>query len=205
MGALILSGGGSAEQNKKAHASFAEKLEQGKAVLYIPVAGDPERRPHEESFHYIKKCLKPHGISQLEMWTDLNGKSFVDLQMFAGVYISGGCSLKLRRLMYESGFDRVLLDFYKRGGVVFGQSAGAVVFGKAHSGGKEALNLVENYRIVCHYKSEDESETTLITKNESFQILAMEDGGSVLVSDSGIKKISGGIYTFEKGKKNIIE
>ncbi|WP_160912852.1 Type 1 glutamine amidotransferase-like domain-containing protein [Halobacillus litoralis] len=204
MGTLILSGGGSAGQNEKAHGAFAERLGQKGPLLYIPVAGDPEQRPHAESFRYIKRCLKPYGVDQFEMWTELNNHSLEEIQAFSGVYISGGCSLKLRRLMHVSGFDRVLLDYYKQGGVIFGQSAGAMLFGKALSGGEEALNLVEDYRIWCHYKPENENEIVRVTKKDRLQILAMENGGSVLVSDRRIEKISGGIYTFNRGKKNII-
>ncbi|MBX0356696.1 Type 1 glutamine amidotransferase-like domain-containing protein [Halobacillus sp. Nhm2S1] len=203
MGALILSGGGSAEQNVKAHEAFVERLDQRKPLLYIPVAGDPEQRPHEESFRYIKNCLKPFGMSKFKMWTEINDRSIEEIQTYSGVYISGGCSLKLRRLMGESGFDRILLEYYKQGGVVFGQSAGAMLFGEAPSGG--VLNLVEGYRIWCHYKPENKREIDIVTRRDGLQILAMEDGGSVLVSDKTIKRVSGGIYIFDRGKKNTIQ
>ncbi|MBN9656472.1 Type 1 glutamine amidotransferase-like domain-containing protein [Halobacillus sp. GSS1] len=205
MGTLILSGGGSAKQNKEAHKTFAERLDKDKPLLYIPVAGDSVRRPHEGSFHYIKKCLNPYGVTKFEMWTDLNDHSVKEIQTFAGIYISGGCSLKLRRLVGESGFARVLSEFYKRGGIIFGQSAGAILLGNNRAGIHEGLNLVENHRIWCHYKSEMEGERSFLSDKESSRILAMEDGGSVLVTNDRLIRISGNSYTFQEGRKTSIE
>ncbi|MYL70715.1 hypothetical protein GLW00_07630 [Halobacillus litoralis] len=205
MGTLILSGGGSAKQNKEAHKTLAERMDKDKPLLYIPVAGDPVRRPHEESFCYIKRCLIPYGVTQFEMWTDLNNHSVVDIQTFAGIYISGGCSLKLRRLVSESGFYSALSEFYKRGGIIFGQSAGAILLGNDRAGLHEGLNLVENYRIWCHYKAEMEGKSSFLSDKESSRILAMEDGGSVLVTNGRMIRISGNNYTLQEGTKTSIE
>jgi len=49
------------------------------------------------------------------------------LQKYDTVYIGGGDTFKLLKLIRESGFDEKLLRYYKSGGAIYGGSAGAII------------------------------------------------------------------------------
>ncbi len=127
MGTLFLSGGGNAEQSEPINKHFVEQMKSSPSLLYIPIAGDPSIRPYVECLNYVKSMFNPLGVSEIEMWTDLEGKTLDDLKKFSGVYISGGDPLKLLEEFKSSGFSIVLTQYFQGGGIIYGQSAGALI------------------------------------------------------------------------------
>ena len=127
-GTLFLSGGGSEKDSYLLDREFA-KLLKGK-LLYIPIAIDTKTHPFPECFKWIKSVFGQFGFSNIEMWTSVKDKTPDNLKEFDAVYIGGGNTFKLLKEFRDSGFDKLLVEFYRSGGHIYGGSAGAIILGK---------------------------------------------------------------------------
>ncbi|WP_082234614.1 Type 1 glutamine amidotransferase-like domain-containing protein [Halobacillus massiliensis] len=211
MGDLILSGGGSSKQNLKVYEFLVETIEKNKPILYIPLAGDAKYRPHHMSLDYIKSILEHLGVKEVTMWTDLNHRTLDELKCFSAIYFSGGSTLTLLKTIKNSDFDNVLRQYYDWGGTIFGQSAGAIIFGSdvTHTtkekgiSGYNPLNLIHSNRLWCHYDHTDEELLCEYSKGEDNAFIALSDGGAIHVTESYRQVISKEAYKFKDGKKKI--
>ncbi|GGF13619.1 hypothetical protein GCM10010954_10440 [Halobacillus andaensis] len=184
VGALILSGGGNAEQSHVINLHFAELINKQKPVLYIPLAGDPQVRTYKESYDYIVQAFQEVGIKEIVMWTDVSRKSRQDLEPFSAIYISGGDSQRLLHIIKEADFDEALIEYFQDGGIIYGQSAGAIIFGKEITHFKSGhpvagLNLIEDRSIWCHYKHKDDQAIHKRVKRLRHPILLLPDGNAI--------------------------
>ncbi len=108
---------------------------------------------------------------------------------YAAVFIGGGNTFKLLKEIKECGFDRKLVDYLHNGGIVYGGSAGAIIFGKTINTALHAdknkvgltdlsgLNFLENKDIWCHYSEKDDA---LICGYDNSLYLLYEESGLVL-------------------------
>jgi 5'-phosphate synthase pdxT subunit len=64
-----------------------------------------------------------------------------DLESLSGIIIPGGESTTMAKLMKLYGLDLALLDFYQRGGAIWGTCAGAIVMSTEIAGFPEQLRL----------------------------------------------------------------
>lgn len=212
---LILSGGGSIEQTKELDKFFISLLSKNKKVLYIPIA--KKTRPLEECLEWIKKCLNAFGFNNIKMWANLKGKKIEDVKDFGAIYIGGGNTYSLLKDLKEMGFIDILREYIKKGGVVYGGSAGAAILGKniitvsflddnkVNLKDLNALNLIKDYCICCHYeKSHDQKIKNIIDKFK-IKAIALPEGCGLYVEDNKIiVKGKGSAFVFEKNKKREI-
>lgn len=178
---LLLSGGGDPEQVKALDNFFAKKVGNGK-ILYIPVA--MEKIPYNDCFQWFKDTYAKYGIENIEMCIELDKK--IDLNNYSAIFIGGGNTFKLIDEMRKSGFDEKLVDYLKNDGFVYGGSAGAIIFGKSIDTALHAdknylnlndlsgLNVMNDYRIWCHYTKKDELDLKKI--NGKVIVLYEESG-----------------------------
>lgn len=195
MGTLILSGGGNAEQTFEISQYFVQGIYNEKPLLYIPIAGDTEIRSYKSSLNYICSIFKPLGIKNITMWTDVKDKTIQELNQFSAVYISGGNTLSLLNDFKEALFDKMLLQYYKNGGTIYGQSAGAIIFGNSvsHTSSKndnyddcKGLNLVKNYSLWCHYSAEDDLSIKDYLMKGKKSFILLPEGSATLVNEKNI-------------------
>ncbi|WP_281975350.1 Type 1 glutamine amidotransferase-like domain-containing protein [Halobacillus litoralis] len=209
MGSLILSEGGSAEQNARPHEFLVESMEKYRAILYIPLTGDPNYRSYYTSLDYIKSILEPLGVKEVTMWTDLYGRTLDELQSFSAIYFSGGSTFTLLNEIKNSGFDKILIRYLKAGGIIYGQSAGAIIFGSdvSHTPkekdltGYEPLNLIHNSRLWCHYDNTEDERLCAYSEDSNTPFIALPDGGAIHVTETYSQVISKKAYVFKGGKK----
>jgi dipeptidase E len=163
---LILSGGGDVEKVKTIDSFFANRINKEKVLIYIPVAMEESCFTYEECYKWFSKTYSEYGIHKFDMWTDLQEKKLSN--EYAGVFIGGGNTYKLLNTLKETKFDKELIKFLNNGGVIYGGSAGAIIFGKTINSAKHAdknivnlkdlkgLNLLNNKDVWCHYKETDD-------------------------------------------------
>ncbi|TKD69976.1 Type 1 glutamine amidotransferase-like domain-containing protein [Pseudalkalibacillus hwajinpoensis] len=213
MGTLILSGGGSIEQNAETNRYFVESIDKDKPLLYIPLAGDPQYRSYESSLAYVQSMFLSLGIREITLWSDLENKTIEEVKQFSAIYFSGGYTLTLLKAIRKSGFDEVLTQFYESGGTIYGQSAGAIIFGSniSHTLLKEdtsfdyaPLNLLNHYRLWCHYDSTDDELICELSKENDSPFIALTEGGAICFSNSNVKVLSKTVYKFKDCKKKNI-
>ena len=134
------------------------------------------------------------------MLTDLSEE--INLNNFKGIYIGGGNTFKLLKEIKENKFDKKLKSF---NGIIYGGSAGAIIFGKTIepcSFGKikdknnvklkdlKGLNLVNNCNIKCHYFNEEKKEIKNYVKKTKIPIIALPNDSGIYVKNNNIKNIN---------------
>lgn len=202
---LILSGGGDPAKTKEIDKEFV-KLIGKKKILYIPLA--KKTRPFEECYSWMSKVLSDTGfIGKMVMWTEVKERTLNNLREFGGIIIGGGNTFSLLKDFKESNFLELLKEYIQKDmGIVYGISAGAVIFGKDISIAKDAgdenvvnltdlksLNLLDNRNIWPHYNS---SQEKLIIKNlkKGKGIVTIPEGSGILII--GTKKTYLGEISF---------
>lgn len=216
---LFLSGGGDAPDSKLLDEVFIGLIPTDKKLLYIPIAwkgGDLEG-----CREWFGSMLAGLGFSNFEMWKELAGKTYEDLDEFGAIYIGGGNTFSLLHDFRKSGFDLTLRDFIDSGRPVYGGSAGALILGKdigtASFGGDAdtndvglenlaGLGLVGDYAIQCHYLPDQDEEIHQFVAGTGLPVLALGERTGVDVADDRMA-VRGfePAYIFKGGQKTTHE
>lgn len=143
------------------------------------------------------------------MCTDLNNNQ--DLHNFGGIYFSGGDPIRLIDKVIASGFDKTLKDYYMSNEVIYGQSAGAVIFGEHilridKQSSQPGLHFISHYSICCHYnKSQGFSLKHLVHKTND-RVIAIRDGTALHITGTDYKVIGENPpYIFEKNTFRLMD
>ena len=197
---LILSGGSGKNNEKKLNSLFL-KLVKNSPILYIPLAR--ETKDYSECYDWINSALPGKKINML---VDFKLQK-IKLDNFGGIYIGGGNTFKLLKEIKENNFDKELSKFK---GVIYGGSAGAIIFGKTietASWGKikdknkvklkdlKGLNLVNGDNIKAHYISKEKNEVKRFVKKTKTPIIALPEDSGVYVEDKKIIPVNN-VYIF---------
>lgn len=180
---LILSGGGS---NGEPEQLFLKSVNRNKKVLYIPVAWEDETYSYHSCYQWFINTF-PELTNCVIMWSELNGK-VID-ESIGAIFIGGGNTFKLMQEIKCCNFDIQLLRFLENGGMVYGGSAGAIVFGNTiHTADHDdvnsvcltdftGMNMLKGKDIWCHYKPSDD---LLINVYPTPLIVLYEESGVVV-------------------------
>ena len=214
---LFLSGGGDKEQTDIIDKEFVKALDLDKPLLYIPIAMQGEI-PYEVCYKWIHSVFNPLGINVIEMWTDLEAKSLEDLKKFSSIYIGGGNTFNLLNTLRETGFDKILKEFVDNKGIVYGGSAGAIIFGRDiltsshmdpnHTNLKtfKGFNYLDNYSVWCHYETSNDSLIKEYVNKYGVSVLALPEEAGIVIN-GGTHKVIGSspAYIFRNGDKYVVE
>ena len=167
---LILNGGGVGDSAAAARQLLNQAIDHSKKVLYIPFAWpDPAYRGCLE-FMTGELCdVDKAGIDMVRTPGGLTRRDFAD---YACLYIGGGNTFRLLQILKTSGaFGQIRRYLLEDDGIVYGGSAGAVIFGKDldacrpddeneagltdHTG----FDLLHGHSLLCHYTSRDAERT----------------------------------------------
>jgi dipeptidase E len=214
---LFLAGGGDKEQTEIIDKEFIKTLSSNKPLLYIPIAMQGEI-PYEDCYKWINSLFNPLGITEIEMWTDLENKSLNDLSEFSSIYIGGGNTFHLLNTLRETRFDEILKEYINQNGVVYGGSAGAIIFGsdiltalhmdpnytnlKTFAG----FNYLGNYSVWCHYESSNDNLIREYVNKYGYSVIALPEETGIVLSD-GLLKVLGmsPAYIFRKSNKYVVQ
>jgi dipeptidase E len=161
----MFAGGGDERDSRPLDEIFAGWLGKGR-LLYLPTAlVHPSNI--EAGFRWIQNTFGPLGVTSIEAWMDLSGKSARDLARYDGAYIGGGNTFYLLQQIRLHRLEPALDQFIYEGKPVYGGSAGAIVLGydiiscehidqniiglTDYSGLDHALG----HTVWCHYTSDD--------------------------------------------------
>lgn len=168
-GVIFLAGGGGAEDSQILDRKFIELIGKSARILYIPQANQSQLNQHYvASLDWLQTTLQAaKNLFQIDLWSGQK----TDLTPYQAIYIGGGNTYYLRYLLSQSGLDQAIVDYYRKGGVIYGGSAGAIILGKSlktviseatpntptiHQG----LNLIQNHSIVCHFNKLSSTDKT---------------------------------------------
>ena len=125
---LILCGGGDGKQVKESYELFAREVNGGK-VLYIPLALNNGNM--DNCIEWFKGEMLPYGVTDIEDVLDAKEITKDKLSKYTGIFIGGGNTFKLLKMLKETEAFNNLNEFLDNGGIIMGGSAGALIFGKS--------------------------------------------------------------------------
>ena len=221
---LILNGGGDGKAVESARQLLNRVIDHRKKILYIPLAWpDPTCRGCLEFMTGELADVEKAGIEMIRSTEELMSRNFPD---YAALYIGGGNTYKLLRDLKESGaFGKIRKYLTEEDGIVYGGSAGAIIFGKDldscntddenevglidHTG----FNMIGGYSLLCHYTSRNRERTELSRKyllelSKTKPVYAIpeedtiyvEDGKMEFIGDRSYYEFTGGTVTERKIK-----
>ncbi|WP_175989182.1 Type 1 glutamine amidotransferase-like domain-containing protein [Bacillus sp. Marseille-Q1617] len=201
MGTIVISGGGNEQQTEDIDRHFVSLLNRARPLLYIPVAMEPSSVSYEACCEWIKGVFSPLGIKRIVMWTDLEDKSLVELMDFFAVYIGGGNTFRLLKILKDTHFSKLIREYLKTGGTVYGGSAGGIVLGshimtcalndenKEHLENNEGLGLLDRYAILCHYEKGQQTFIRSFINNFQLPVIALSEETGLCIKGCEIQVI----------------
>lgn len=159
---IFLCGGGSGKEIKEATIKFGNLIDKSKPLLYISLAMKSEK--YDSWLEWLKKEMSIIDVKNIDMVTsgeDLYKKNFDN---YSAIYIGGGNTYKLLRDIKENNCLDKIKRYIDNDGIVFGGSAGAIIFGKDIDTCKyeddnsiiglkdtSGFDVLSGYSLLCHY------------------------------------------------------
>ncbi|MBR5961714.1 MAG: Type 1 glutamine amidotransferase-like domain-containing protein [Clostridia bacterium] len=169
---LILNGGGDGQAVASARQLLNSIIDHSRKILYLPFAWpDPS---YGGCLEFMTEELSDVDKAGIDMVTTLEELISLDFNDYACLYIGGGNTYKLLDDLKKSGaFEKIRKYLLEDDGIVYGGSAGAIIFGKDldscntdddnevgladHTG----FNMINGYSLLCHYTSREPARTEL--------------------------------------------
>lgn len=218
---VFLCGGGADIQTVEANKRLNEVIDHSKPCLYVPLAMEPKM--YDSCREWIKGELKNVDIPYIETVKSAEELAAKNLNDYSVIFIGGGNTFKLLKDLKVSGaFDKIK-EYLNNDGVVFGGSAGAIIFGEdleacmlddenevnlIKTGGFDILNGIS---ILCHYtnrtaEKDEKSRQYLLEVSKRRKVVALPEEVTLFVNGDDIEVIGNTpYYIFENGiitKKN---
>lgn len=217
---LLLNGGGIGIAAESARKKLNEIIDHNKKILYIPLAWPDSS--FQGCLEFMSTELSDVDAAGIEMVASADEIVDLTLTEYACIYIGGGNTYKLLAEIKASGaFDKIKDYLANHDGIVYGGSAGAIIFGydldscntddendvglADHTG----FNLINGYSLLCHYTSRDKERTELskrylIELSKEKPIYAIPEEDTIFVNDGNIEFIGTKPY-YEFIDGNVIE
>ena len=210
---LFLCGGGCGKQIVDAMHKFEGMIDESKPILYIPLAMNENR--YDGCAEWFAGEIKNINFGKFEMVRsslELSQKNFDD---YSALFIGGGNTFKLLSDINQNGNREKILDYLKNGGIVFGGSAGAIIFGKDintclyDDGNKvglkntSGLNLLNGFSILCHLspKSLSKNMKQLKAFSQKNKVIYLPEESVIFVNGKRPSLIGNSKYVvFNRGK-----
>ncbi len=185
MPGLIMAGGGTPRQSEAVDAAFRQ-LVRGPRLLYVPFARDdePAVRLRELRASFATE------IGSIEVWGDPYELPR-PLPAYDAVYIDGGNTFQLMATVRSAGLGLALADYLAAGGLIYGMSAGAILFGAslapaaffdANDAGLadfSGLGLLAGTSIWPHYLPENDGELRTFAAREGHEVIGVGEEAAV--------------------------
>ncbi len=210
---LFLCGGGCGEQTRLTNIKFNEVVDHIKPLLYIPFAWSDDT--YEGCLEFLESELAEVDIPSIEIVKSIEELENKDLSNYSSIFIGGGNTYKLLKMLKESTSYHSLIDFANNGGIIYGSSAGAVILGKDINIISEmdpneveltdttGLNLIDGISIFPHYTNkkskltEEENEERHNRYTQSIinfsltigEVIAIPEEDTVFYNDGQIEVI----------------
>lgn len=198
---LFLCGGGSNKQITFALKKFKSVLKKDKPILYIPLAMKKEK--YESCQKWFSEEIKYIGINSYEMVTSSKELSEKDLNNYCALFIGGGNTYKLLKELSENENIEKIKNYLNNNGIVFGGSAGAIIFGKnintcllddgnvVNLKNCDGFNYLNDFSILCHLKKAKfkKNYNYLLEYSKKNKVLYLPEEDVIFINSDKIKLI----------------
>ncbi len=212
---VFLCGGGAGIQAIEAYKRLNEVIDHSKPCLYIPLAMEQEK--YAGCYEWIKDELKNIDIPYIKMVKSADELAAENLNDFGLIFIGGGNTFKLLRDLKLSGAFEKIKEYLNGEGVVFGGSAGAIIFGKdlkacmlddvneVNLSETNGFDILNGTSILCHYtnrtvEKDEKSKQYLLEVSKHRKAVALPEEVTLFVNGDDIEVIGNRpYYFFENG------
>ena len=212
---LFLNGGGCGAQVKESYALLKQKVDTNKPLLYVPLAMEKEK--YSSCLEWILGELADFHFPKIDMITSPEELCTKNLADYAALFIGGGNTYKLLAELKSCDAFSKINAFLEQGGIVFGGSAGAVLFGKTIDSCRHAdsnkvglkevtgFNQVFGAYIGAHYPNDNPIKTAEATANftqlsDQAPVIALPEEDTLVIDKENAKVIGNKPYhIFKKG------
>ena len=125
---VFICGGGSGKQTERALRRLDEVINHHLPCLYIPLAMEEDQ--YDSCYEWIGGELRDvdvPGIEMIRSAEELSGKHLAD---YSFLFIGGGNTFRLLSEIKRVSMFEPIREYLLNGGVAFGGSAGAIIFGE---------------------------------------------------------------------------
>lgn len=199
---LYFSGGGNYDKTVDVDVHFINSVRstQKLSILFIPTAKNTDQLGYTKCGEWLSDKLNRLGGDDISIILETDLDKCVNLEKYGAVYLGGGNTYKLQKLIDESDFKDRLLLYIDEGGILYGASAGAVVMGSNVGIYKEedengyknenGLMLCKDYAVRCHYEYVDKEKIHKFVEIYKLPVVALPLGTSILL-EKGVFSIIG--------------
>lgn len=229
---LFLNGGGCGKQTLLTYKEINKIINHNEPVLYIPLAMDEEDHPYDSCYDWIKGEISSIDIPGIEMVRSFEELKEKNLDKYSLIYIGGGNTYKLLNGIKATKTYDKLKKYILNKGIVYGSSAGTVIFGKSidiikimdkneiNLNDTKGFNCLNNTSVFVHYtnyksKYTEEENKSLMKEYTNFisdytkkneKVIAIPEEDTIFFDGKNIRVIGElPYYIFENGKKEKIE
>ncbi len=210
---LFLCGGGSGTHIADAYEEFLKQVDNNKPLLYVPLAMDETK--YKDCKEWFTNEIKYIGLSNFEMVCSAQEFYNIDFTNYCAIFIGGGNTYDLLNKINNNNLRKKLEKFLLNGGVVFGGSAGAIIFGqdidvcKLEDGNNcglkntEGFNYANDLSILCHLNEKHLLKNIEHLKKMSYRqkIIYLPEEDVVFINNDKIQTFGGQNYIlFTKGR-----
>ena len=205
---LFLCGGGCGKQVYTAMNKFCEIVDDSKPLLYIPLAMDSSK--YDSCAQWFSREIEYFGLKNFEMVRSSKELSEKNFDNYGAIFIGGGNTYKLlNELKTFDNFGKIT-KYLNNNGVVFGGSAGAIIFGKNINAcllddgnivGLEDLsgfNLLNDCSLLCHLKEKNLkiNKNYLKEFSEKNKLIYLPEEDVIYINDNEIQLLGDKEYLF---------
>lgn len=213
---LFLCGGGSGKQIKYALNKFASSINKDKPILYIPLAMNEDK--YDDCKKWFASESEMMGIDKFDMVRSSKELSEKDFEKYSALFIGGGNTFKLlEEIKKNSNFDKIK-TYLKNDGIVFGGSAGAIIFGSninscllddkniVNLKDCDGFNYLNGYSILCHLNNQNFKNNFKYLKefSKKNKTIYLPEEDVIILSDNKINFIGEKKYIIFDGGKYVI-
>lgn len=213
---VFLCGGGAGEQTIEANKRLNEVIDHTKPCLYIPLAMEADM--YDSCYKWITGELKDLEIPHIDMVRSAEELAEKDLSAYSVLFIGGGNTYKLLYDIKRCGMFEKIREYLENGGVAFGGSAGAIIFGEDLESCEmddpnevdlkdtAGYDVLDGISVLCHYtnrtvEEDEKNKEFLLSISYKRRILALPEEVTVFVNDDKVEIIGDRPYFyFEKGE-----
>lgn len=223
---IFLCGGGDGDQTRDACRSLNDVIDHTRPILYLPFA--MENANFESCHEWVRGELQCVDVPDIEMVKSAEELAGTHVENYSAIFIGGGNTYKLLNGLKASGSFEKIQGYIEQDGIVFGGSAGAIIFGydiescapmdQNGVGLKDTkgFNVLNGYSVFAHYtngssrltEQENRERTKWYTEEllryskEHGPVIAMPEEDTLFLNGDHFEMIGRRpYYCFEEGKR----
>ncbi len=214
---VFICGGGSGEQTVRAVRRLNEVIRHDLPCLYIPLA--MEEGCYDRCYEWITGELSHVDIPGIEMVRSAEELARKQLMDFSFLFIGGGNTFRLLSEIKRVHMFEPIREYLQNGGVAFGGSAGAIIFGEDLEScaldddnevgltDTKGFDVLSGISFLCHFTNripehDRRSEDYLLKISDHRKTYALPEEDTLFLNETKLEEIiDRPYYIFEKGEK----